>query len=656
MAVVVNPVVVGICRLPLPDTGLTIGGSSSRPAQSSAGATPTAYGDCGPGAQPETGLQGQVPAEDQASGRSRRGDRCNLQLVGQTDLRMRGANFQLAWYRDCAYVSVVGGSELQSASDDSTRGVGVVDASNPADPQLVQIVRSPVGDSEHEAIEVNQARGMMVVAVEGLAARYLEIYDVSRDCRQPVFKGRFDAGYPIYHGLRISDDGRTVYASDNFRSASGEVLHVLDVSDMSHPKLLKRWDPVQANPLEPYAIHDLDVSTDGNRAYLGATPPSDSVGIYLTGPPSNAGPSLVVLDTTDIQQRRFNPDLRPIGQIHLPNFGHSIQRATIDGKPYIFLGGETPVGGSKNCPWAWGHVIDMSDERNPREVSQIKLEVNEQENCSKIQTDDEVYSIHYVGVDDEQNTTKVFYTWYTGGVRVFDVRDPAHPKEIAYFHSPPKPSTVIQPSPLRAGDGQTPDWDSSTSMVHYRSADEIWVVSIAGGFQVLKLNAPRAGCVKVAGTVRGKSLGSTRLGRTRSRQRKLLQGRLLSRRGGIDRYCAEGGGSVRIGYPTRRLRRSHPSARRVRKARHRALIVLTSSRRVSARGLRVGSSTRVLRWHLRRERRVREGNSVWYLAPGKRARLVFKTRRGHVLQVGLANKNLTAGRRAAKSFLGAWHL
>ena len=348
LAVAVNPAVFGICRLPVPDVGLTVGGASVGPAQSSAGATPTAYGDCGPDAQPETGLQGQVPAADQASGKSKRGDRCNLQLVGQTDLNMRGANFQLAWYRDCAYVSVVGSSELQPASDDSARGIGVVDASNPGKPELVQVVRSPVGNSEHEAIEVNQARGMLVTAVEGLAARYLEIYDVSQDCRQPVFKGRFDAGSPMYHGLRISDDGRTVYATDTFRSGSGEVLHVLDVSDMSNPTLLKRWDPVQTNPVEPYAIHDLDVSADGDRAYLGAAPPSSSVGTILAGFPSNTGPSLVVLDTSDVRLRRPNPDPRPIGQLHLPNFGHSIQRATIKGKPYIFLGGETPIGGSKN--------------------------------------------------------------------------------------------------------------------------------------------------------------------------------------------------------------------------------------------------------------------------------------------------------------------
>ena len=38
---------------------------------------------CGPGSLPETGLQGQVPEHDRASGRSAFGYRCNLELVGQ---------------------------------------------------------------------------------------------------------------------------------------------------------------------------------------------------------------------------------------------------------------------------------------------------------------------------------------------------------------------------------------------------------------------------------------------------------------------------------------------------------------------------------------------------------------------------------------------
>jgi hypothetical protein len=129
----------------------------------------------------------------------------------------------------------------------------------------------------------------------------------------------------------------------------------------------------------------------------------------------------------------------------------------------------------------------MSDEKRPRPVSELKLEVNEQANCGQTARDDAVYSIHYVGVDDDRDTTTVFYTYYTGGLRVFDVQDPTRPKEVAYYHPPPKEDTVLKPISPFFGDLQTPTWDSVTSDVRYRpETGEIWFVSIANGFQVVE--------------------------------------------------------------------------------------------------------------------------------------------------------------------------
>lgn len=470
----------------------SIGGGPPGGVQGSASAaTPKSYGDCGPGARPEPGLQGQVPKAAQDSGHSKLGYRCNVKLVGQNDIRGRGANFQLGWYRDCAYVGSVGGREFQPA--DALDGIAVIDVADPRRPQLAGLVRSPVGFSQHEGVEVNQKRGMLVTLTQGLNAQYVEVYDVSRDCRKPQFKGRFDGGGPLYHGLRVSPDGMTVYASDYTGGAFGQVLHVIDVSDMSNPRLLKRWDPLEEVPADHYGIHDLEVSADGTRAYLGAVHFSATQGSLVSGGPSNTGPSMVTLDTTDIQRRKPNPDLKIVSEIGFPNFGHTEQRGRIDGRPYIFSSGETPIVGAKNCPWAWGNVIDVSDERRPRAVAEIKLEVNEESNCGRVGPDNAVYSIHYGGVDDPERTTKVFYTYYTGGLRVFDVRDPAHPREIAYYHPPPPQTTVHTPSSGgAAGDSHTPGWDSATSDVRYvPEKRQLWFVSIAGGFQVLQLTTPQ---------------------------------------------------------------------------------------------------------------------------------------------------------------------
>src|SRR5205814_1821153 len=78
-----------------------------------------------------------------------------------------------------------------------------------------------------------------------------------------------------------------------------------------------------------------------------------------------------------------------------------------------------------------------------------------------------------------------------------------------------------------------------------------------------------AGCVNSRGGARGTRLGPARLGRSRRLQRRAFRGKRLKSRRGMDRYCAAGGGSFRIGYPTARLAR-----RERRAARGGALIIL----------------------------------------------------------------------------------
>jgi hypothetical protein len=162
-------------------------------------------------------------------------------------------------------------------------------------------------------------------------------------------------------------------------------------------------------------------------------------------------------------------------------------------------------------------------------------------------------------------------------------------------------------------------------------------------------------CVRRVNGVKGPRLGPARLGRTRRRQRRAIGARLLSRRGGIDRYCVQDGGVLRIGYPTRRLNRG--LGRRLRRrVRSKAQVALTSNPRASIRGIRRGTRVRTLRRRLRGERRYRVGRNTWYVARRKRARLLFKTRRGRVREIGIASRRLSRTRRGTRRLLRAWQL
>ena len=140
---------------------------------------------------------------------------------------------------------------------------------------------------------------------------------------------------------------------------------------------------------------------------------------------------------------------------------------------------------------------------------------------------------------------------------------------------------------------------------------------------------PRAAAAAPARAARlsGRTLGAVSLGRRRAANRRAFTF-LRNSRSPVDRFCLSDGRHVRVGYPSRALLRSlaratagacgpgdlrHDLQPRLLGARHRA--------RLDAARLR-GS------------RRFRVGLNDWYLAPGGSATLLFKVRRGKVLEVG----------------------
>lgn len=115
--------------------------------------------------------------------------------------------------------------------------------------------------------------------------------------------------------------------------------------------------------------------------------------------------------------------------------------------------------------------------RPPVRVSELGLAINEPVNCL-VQLASGVHpTIHYNEVDDPDDTTFALLGMGTAGLRLFDVRDPANPTEVAYFNSG-LISTDDGPAVL----------DSVFSHVAYNaSTGHIWLPTRSGGFWVLEL-------------------------------------------------------------------------------------------------------------------------------------------------------------------------
>jgi hypothetical protein len=427
---------------------------------------------------PESGLQGQTPLADQLSGKSAAGYRKGLRLVGQNTILNRGGNFSLAWIDDCAYVTTSSFVQTVGLSTNPSglpigsplNGMAVIDASDPARPELVSILKSPAVVAPHESLRASESRKIIVATLS--TGDKLDVYDAS-DCRHPVLKST--TTIPDYggHAVCLSDDGRTAYLTNWVTGRIGSVI--VDLGDLDHPRVLGTTG---------INNHDCDFNEDGTRVYAAQLP--------ATFNDPNGPNGLVIWDVSDFRKGVANPLQREVGSLlwtsndeHETGPTHTARMFKVGGRRYVYSNDEQPL--ILMCPWAHGRIIDITDERNPQKVSDLILDVQKPENCARTLLDLANYSAHYVGFDDAEDAKLLFETAYAAGLRVWDIRDTANPKEIAYWKPAPVTNTKLLSTagPVALANGSF--WDSVPTYVRYRPEKrQIWIAGYTSGFQILE--------------------------------------------------------------------------------------------------------------------------------------------------------------------------
>jgi len=445
---------------------------------------------CGPGDKPETALQGQVTAAMRAAGFQ--GFSCNLQLIGQ--VKGEGANWQTTEWREgtgdrklvCAYHGTAAPT-FNPALGRQNFGVRVIDISNPSAPVNTAYLTTSAMLDPWESLKVNERRGLLgaVNAQNGGGGPEINIYDVSGDCRHPqllsdVALTKADGTPIIGHEGNWAPDGLTYYGADLRFSPAGAVpgntgqYYAVDTTNTLMPKLITTWQTGVPNS----NIHGLSVSQDGNRGYFVA------LGFGNTAPrlldPSVApSDGLLIFDLSDIQARRPNPQVKTISQL-LWKDGSGAQHTInvkINRKPYIIFVDEAGSGGfgsaaayqaacdAKFPLFPMARIIDISDETKPKTISKVMLETHDPANCDKVLPDIAglltfTYGSHYCSVDNINRATTLACGYFSSGIRVFDIRDPVRPREIAYYN-PAGTTTPSAGSNHNAAGGWVaggPDW------------------------------------------------------------------------------------------------------------------------------------------------------------------------------------------------------
>ena len=449
---------------------------------------------CGENDHPETALQGQVPAALRAAGFQ--GFNCNLQLIGQS--RGDGANWQSTEFRDehrhvCAYhgtsFSTVNRTHL---------GVPVIDVSEPKDPTPTGYLTTTSMLDPWESLKVNERRQLLAAdnGHNGGGGPEIDIYDVSGDCRFPqllatVAVGKADGSTGLAHPVighegSWAPDGLTYYGGDlrysytipgTTATGSGQ-YYAVDTTDPTRPSLITSWTTgIAAN------VHGMSISDDGNRGYF----VSLSGGDPLTDPTKPATNGLLIYDLSQIQARVPNPQVRLVSKL-LWKDGSGAQHTIpvkIDGRPYVIFIDEAGSGGFSSAaqrqaacaagftPYPLARIIDIRDETKPKIVSRLGLEVHDPANCAAVLPDLVglgifTYGSHYCSVDNKHHATTLACGYFNSGIRVFDIRNPRHPKEIAYYN--PAGQTTVSPGSNHLIANQFvpggPDWCSAQVHLH----------------------------------------------------------------------------------------------------------------------------------------------------------------------------------------------
>jgi len=333
----------------------------------------------------------------------------NIELVGHSDLNGKGDGMQMMLKGDYLYVGHMGYNGL---------GTSVLDVSNPQDPRVVRQIPIPENTHSHK---VQLAGDILLVNHEQqlhAGSPYsagLAVYDVSKPA-DPAQIGFLPInGQGIHRMWWVGD--KYVYFSVREEGYQGRFLMTADMSDPASPKIVSRWwYPGQwlAGGEKPTweegpTLRAHHVIVKGNRAYGGY---------------GDAGMLIFAIDDGNlslISERNWVAEVggstqTPTG---LPLLSHNLVVTTDESL-------------KDNCQEAKKdvRVFDISDEREPRQIAMFP--VPQGDYCERGGRFGP-HNLHENRPEAFVSEDILYLTYFNGGLRVYDVSDPADIREIASF-------------------------------------------------------------------------------------------------------------------------------------------------------------------------------------------------------------------------------
>ena len=334
---------------------------------------------------------------------------------------------------------------LWMAHESAPKNFTAVDVTDPRKPTMVVQTDLPHRQVRSNSLEI--CGDIMAVAYQtsqtGLQPAGFELFDISTP-EKPKSISLFDCSGPHSRGVHQVwfVDGEYVHfagGAADFEPTNpkdDQIYRIVDVRNPSKPAEVGRWwmpgtrkgDNVPPPPRHPkfdagIRVHNTNVYPERpDRAYLG----------YIDG-------GVFILDIGD----KGHPKVVSAWNPHPPHNGFSHTAMPLFDRDLLIVSDECVNDNGKDWPkLTW--IVDMRKEDNLVPIATLPLP-----SVEKFAPKGGRYGSHNLHENrpgpSYRSSTRVYGTYFSGGVRVHDISDPFQPKEIAYYVADAPPGSKGKP-------------------------------------------------------------------------------------------------------------------------------------------------------------------------------------------------------------------
>jgi hypothetical protein len=377
----------------------------------------------------------------------------DMVLVGYHDLQGRSA-YQPVIHRQgarwIAYVGHHGDLLLNSVTGrQENNGTSILDVTDPKQPKYLAHIPGEPGKAEDggaqmvrmcTGAELPRADKSKAYLLRPLGNKAQEIWDVTDPAKPTLVKTIVDGLKGTHKSWWECDTGIAylVVGLPDWRTR--RMTQVWDLSDPANPVFIRNFglpgqQPGATGPA-PTELHGpISTGPKGNRIYFGYGVNKNGVlqivdrEKLLNGPKEPTDENLLYpqVGRLDLQPTNGAHTTLPLLRMPLPEFAKDAQGAVGD---FVMIVNEQIVNECRETRQrVW--IADVTAEAKPFNVSNFNVPEASGKFCPRGGR----FGAHSSNENQPPMYAKrlVFVAWFNAGVRAIDIRDPYHPREVAYY-------------------------------------------------------------------------------------------------------------------------------------------------------------------------------------------------------------------------------